>query len=326
MSVLSDLSTTVLDFVKNSIKLKSLNKEDILSIIEENLKVHQNVISSTNSLTNVNIQKAMEKYESNKGNSKLPSNDIFNDLYKLYNRPVKDLIMKTHALAPIIDVNKKFVKILQQAQKNIDKLIIDDELTIFSTRISHVALLGLLKQSELYGTYSSFLLSQFIKIAADDRSLTPGYRVQYLVSNLSDFAKVTNLVSEKVGRYSFLGEVENMKKKNINMLLYANGKTFDFFTRSSDFNITTLSYLKHGVNALNIFGWIGGIFIDIQHQRYLKNKQTKEWMENSVALLKMSLDETDPNDPKYRNQMDIIEAYSTEISKLDKKINEYLEE
>ena len=244
----------------------------------------------------------------------------------MYNRPVKDLIMKTHAFAPVIDVNKKFVKILQQAQKNIDKLIVDDELTIFSTRISHVALLGLLKQSELYGTYSSFLLSQFIKIAADDRSLTPGYRVQYLVSNLSDFAKVTNLVSEKVGRYSFLGEVENMKKKNINMLLYANGKTFDFFTRSSDFNITTLSYLKHGVNALNIFGWIGGIFIDIQHQRYLKNKQTKEWMENSVALLKMSLDETDPNDPKYRNQMDIIEAYSTEISKLDKKINEYLEE
>ena len=52
----------------------------------------------------------------------------------------------------------------------------------------------------------------------------------------------------------------------------------------------------------------------------------KEWMESHVALLKLQLQNVDPNSDEYRKQVKIIAAYDEMIAGLDQKIDAYLNE
>jgi hypothetical protein len=61
------------------------------------------------------------------------------------------------------------------------------------------------------------------------------------------------------------------------------------------------------------------------HERHLRDVETVQWMEQHVALLRMDMMDTDPNDPKYQKLVKVIEAYDNKISDYDRKIKSYEE-
>jgi len=326
MSVFSDLADRIKTFVKDSIKLKSLSKEDILAIVEQNITAHKHFITPLESLTKKEITDLISNYRKISSGLKEPYYHILTELNKLNGVKANNLVLQEHELAPIFKTNKKFIAILTQIKADIDKIIVDEELTLFSTRLSHAALLGILRQSNLYGTYSSFLLSVMIRTQTKSNYTLPGYRAKYLEKHLVDIATITNLITDKTGTYRFLSEVEDMRKRDANTLLYANDNTFDIVTRASNMTMSAVHNIRFGISLLDIFTWGMTIIDDYNHECHLRNERHKKWMEAHVALLKMDLANTNIDDPKYVKLTKIIDAYDAEISKYDKKINKYLGE
>lgn len=327
MSVIVELARTVIKYVKDASKLRSLNVSDIRSIIALNLEVHDIIKSIGENNTANEIELICKKYEQNVPASRAISRNVPMLINKQYNHTAKTKMTASgHRLGALFSANSKFMAMLKDIDKNIDKVMVDKSITIFNTRLSHVALLGLLRQSELYGTYMTYLWTQIVSTAIDPTTLIPKYRSEYLLKNQATFVNITNLVSDKDGRYSFLAEMDNVKKKNANLLLYANNQTFDVFANISAYNASMMSYMTSGIAALNVFAWVGEMVDNYNHSRYLKNKNLKEWMESHSAILRLELASVDKNSPEYRKLEAVIAAYDDKITDYDRKINEYLDE
>jgi hypothetical protein len=116
-----------------------------------------------------------------------------------------------------------------------------------------------------------------------------------------------------------------MKRKNANLVLYSNGQPASVFAKATDYTKSTVSYIVHGLYALNIFLWIGESIEDYKHSRYLKNQNLKQWMESHVANLRLELANIDPDSKEAVRLQKIIQAYDAKIAEYDRKINEYLE-
>ena len=326
MGVFTDLANRVKEYIKHSIKLRSLSKEDISTIVDNLIATHKNIILPIEGSSKKEVMDILSKYRNITSNSPDQYKHVLSDLTKLNGRKASAMVMQDHEFMPIFKANKKFITILSQIKADLDKIIVDKELTLFTTRLSHTALLGLLRQSDLYSKYSAYLLSMIIRTCSDASYMVPGYRAKYLLDNKVSFSEVTNLISEKIGTYRFLNEIEDMRKSNSNSLLYANGQTFDIVTKASGLSMSTMSAVRFGISALDIFSWVIGMVDDYNHTQYLKNKVVKEWMEAHVAILKMELSGVNRDDPKYVQFQKIISAYDAEINAYDKKINKYLKE
>lgn len=327
MAVIADLGKTVFQYIKNSAKLRSLTKDDLEQIIDETVKTLECTSNISKNATNAEVIKLIKAYEGQLSDMKVKSKKIPLEIHKRFGRGAMGMIHdKGHNFAPIFAVNKKFITLLKEIKKNLDKLIVDDTITIFNTRLSHVALLGIIRQADFYGIYTSFLWAQVVSLNGNPKKNLPGYRVAMLIEKQTEFVELTNLICEKMGRYTFLNEMENMKKKNTNMLLYSKGDTFDAYVKEASYNKSVRSYFKTGIAALNIFAWVGEMIDDFNHWRYLRNQNLKEWLESHNALLKLELAGKDENDPEYRRLENIINSYDDMISKYDRKINEYMDE
>ena len=75
-----------------------------------------------------------------------------------------------------------------------------------------------------------------------------------------------------------------------------------------------------------MFTWVLSLWDDWKHERYLKNRDFKEWLEQSATLLRLEANNHDPNSPEYQRLMRIIEAYDKKIVDYDRKLNDYEKE
>jgi hypothetical protein len=326
MNFLKALGIVVVNSVKNSAKMNSLSKADIIDILELNIESHTIMKTAIKDLTPTQWRNILIKYNKNiEAYQKFPSKKVISELPK----GLRDEARKANDEKPFSAYYKTtdmFIKIQKDILKHIDTIMEQKEANIFNVRISFVALLGILRQSELYGTYLSYLFDQLMTVAGNDQVINiPGYRPKYLIDHYKEFIEITNLICNKKGRYSFLTEMENMKRKNANLVLYSNGQPASVFAKASDYTKSTVSYIVHGLYVLNIFLWIGESIEDYKHSRYLRNQNLKQWMESHVANLRLELSDMDPDSKEAIRLQKIIQAYDVKISEYDRKINEYLE-
>jgi hypothetical protein len=322
MSILKAMGTMLKKQLLTSSKLKSLTKADFLDIIDSNMKTHETIAMIKNSFTKSELNEVYNRYKNNMQFSKSKSKGIPIDYAsKLMGSAKSDEI--SNRMSIILDVNKKFIKILQELKSHLDELINQENVNVFNCRLSHVAVFGILKESELFGTYTTYMWNQIVKL--DD---IPKYRSDYLVAHYSDYVKILNTINNKTGKYYFIPEIDQMKKRDVNLKLYDSNtdQTVDTYVRPNDFSSATLTHFSFGGFFFNIFSWIGETFDDWRHSRYIKNERLKEWMEQHNAILKLELNEANPNSEEYIRKKKITEYWDDELSKIDRKINTYLGE
>lgn len=322
---LTNLGKKLLRFVKDSSKLKSLTKDDFVQLLELNIGAHDAVVSSFGQLKPTELTNAYMRYDRDRGLIKSKAKDVPVNLRSKYRGGAKR-IEDSKPWGAFIEANRQLLKIQQDILKNLDKIIVDKEVTVLNTRVATVTLLGLLRQSELYAKYSSFLVDLISRSLANPKDEGPRYRAAYMLEHFDEFVEITNLVCDKSGRYSFLNEVDNLKKRNANTLLYANGQTFDVMAKASMYTKSVQSYLASSFHFLNVFLWAGEIIQSYYHERYLSNKSTKDWLESHVAYLRLQLSDVDPDSKEAMRLNNIIDAYDDQIAKYDRQINEYLED
>lgn len=315
------VSSVLGQMVKDTIKLRSLRKEDLQTLMNENIKLHQQIAN----VMAYGEARDIEKWMRERVKPTLAKNTTgFKDLYTNF---VKQLRGKAsseeskHPMGALAKANEDFAKILTEIVSNIDQLMEEEAVDVFNVRITHIAALGIIRQSDIICNFSVYFYQAMVKAASHELSTIPGYRVKYLNDNMSNAATYTNNILDKKGPYTFLQEVRTVRSRAGDVVLGATGifslmpvQTLNFYMPNFiEMVLSALSYL-------NIFRIAMDAWDDYCIAKYQRNKETKEWLEAHVALLRMELNEMDPTSPEYIKTQNIIQAYDDKIADYDKEI------
>lgn len=319
----SDISNFVKETTKSEVVYNSLNKEYLVKIVNDNINSH-NAFLSTVTLLNDDEKSAMLKMISKNANTK--KYDFILAYRKKLNNNAYNLEVSSF-LKSIIVSSRVFINLNKDILANIDKVIQKESISIFDTKISTYAFIGILKQSEVYGFFSQYFFSLIMNLCNQNNTEVPKYRVAYLKKYFVEFVHITNEMCNTKGKYGFIKDLEIVEKKGINFQVYSSDNTFslDSVANVKDYPSSVISSLIFVPTFFNIFALAGEALIKYQYNKINKIKDTKEWLETRVALLKMDMNGVDKDDPEYIRTEKIVAKYDDMIIKYDKKINDYLE-
>lgn len=323
-SVIADKLTS---YVKDKTKMRSLRKSDLQGLLRTNITAHTSIY---NALSSVMTDRELRNWMADLKPLLKKHGQKVDRVYDTYcsqlsgsaSRKERDVPMSS-----IRDANKTYANLLEEISKKIDTVLEEDKVTIYNARLSQLAVLGLIRQSDKVASFSSFLYAYLVRLSSHSVASIPKYREVYLIDNLTTVTRAISDMMDKKGSYYFLRSVSDLRRQQQDLVVGATGK-FDFFNFSSTrgFSISILDNIMSALSCLNIFGAAMDAWDDYQQDKYEKNKEIKEWLENHNALLRMDLDSMDKSDPKYQKTVEIIKAYDDKIAEYDQKIIEFEQE
>lgn len=327
MSVLHTLEQTVFKYIKDKIKVGSLSREQISEVISIEMETLKALQSSFSAFDKSQLIQLNNRYREAKFN-RSSKHDISSVIPSLTTKLSSPAVAyeKAFPFGAAAKATGIFISILMEINKNLSSLFPEQSLTIFECKISNVMLLGILREADLFCKMTTILWGHFTDTVTGGDPTPLGYRAEYVHKNLSSYIEILNDVHTKEHNFSFLKDVGDLKKKNSDMILYANNQSFLNFLNPNALSKNVVHYLQHGIFGFGIFTWILSLWDDWRHVQYLRNKDFKEWLENRAALLRLELNGTNPNSPEYQKLVKIIQAYDAKIVEYDRKLANYEKE
>lgn len=322
MSIFRELEVTVLKYIKDKMKFDSLTKDQIAQVVASHMSNLDKFIDTWDAFDEQSMHSLFRKYKELPNISQKNIRPIFLSLQQnLTGKAATYESKKPFGAAE--EAADRFKKILKEVNSNLDKLLPEGSFNIYNCKLSGVMLLGILREIDLFLKYNACLWDHFTKACAEKDLSVHGYRHSFVVEKFDDYVEVVNNVISKDKNYSFLKDVHALKQQNSDLVLYANDQSFLSFLNPSKITGSIHHYLKQGLFGFGIITWILMEWDDWKHARYQRDKDFKEWLEQSVTLLRMSLSDHDPNSPEYRKLVKIINTYDQKIVQYDRKISEY---
>lgn len=324
--VFDRLATALTHCVKRDVSIKSLRQEDVADLIKTNISIHNNICSCLH----VRNDKDMNDwYNSTLKTVLAQSRERSKDIYTEFVKGLRGKALRVEEkrfMESIYDVNLSFTKILTELNNNLDELFEKKKVDIYDTRMSQIAILGILKNSDCVANFSLYLYSFLTRVGKSSDSI-PRYRDVFMEENVAKVAMITNQVLDKKGPYEFLSNVRKLRSKGADLILGANG-TFSFtnFINRGFYTPDIIDALLSALSCLNIFAAVGNWIDDYKIDRNNRDKEIKEWLENHVALLRMDLEQADKSSKEYAKLEKIIKAYDEKIAEYDERIKKFEEE
>jgi hypothetical protein len=244
--------------------------------------------------------------------------DVLNKLNRQAQKMEKDLIFSS-----IIQANTLAASLLDNIYKNIDNLFSNNVINIYNTKVSHTVILGLIHQSKILSTWSTYLYTGISsELAKIDN---PKYRWFFISNNTDSITKYINDLCNKTGAYHAMLSINQIKKANqdIQLLTESTNKSNTGMILSNKLSSDNLALVKRGIHSYNPFRLIGEGWNLFKNWQVKNNIQHKQWLEAHTAMLKLELENKDKDSPEYIKLQNIIAAYEINIVKTDKVINEY---
>lgn len=320
--VLTSLADSLGYIVKSNIKYRSLTKADLQTLIETNISGHTKMVYILGLQSDNDMKHWMQdvvKPVLNKDGSNL-SHVYDNFVRMLSGKAAAD--ERKRPLLSLKEANDDFCKILKEIHKKLDYLMEQDSVNLWNVRMSHIAVMGIIRQSDLVLNFSIYLYAYLTRVASGTASAIPRYRENYMLDKCDRAAVITSNLRDKKGPYNFLKEVDTIRKEQRDVVLGATGDIRGFlrFTNVNNFSVSFLDNILSALSALNIFRAALDAWDNYQFAKYERNKEVKEWLEQHVALLRMDLNDMDKNSAQYQKTLQIIQAYDDKIVDYDKKI------
>lgn len=306
-------------------KFRALDKNDIALLIKNNLETHQSVAYALSLLSDKEMSDWIRE-------SVLPGmKSCTSSAKNVYPQYTKMLIGKAaqeerkRPLGALLAANQGYIKILTEIDKNLDKLVEEKSITMWNVRMSHLAVLGLLKQSDVVANFTAYLYAFMSRLASQTTGSIPKYREKYMLDNVDKVTKFVNDLLDKKGAYVFMRDIDTMKREQRDIVLGATGNLTGWSkgVNISRFSIGFLDALMSFLSWINIFSIALDAWDNYKLAKYEKNKEIKEWLEGHVALLRMDLEGMDKSSPQYTKMVNIIQAYDDKIAEYDEKINAF---
>lgn len=216
-----------------------------------------------------------------------------------------------------------FSDIVAKVQQNFGKIFDSNEVRIHNINLGQFAVFGMIEQAVIFSNFISYLLDMISNdVTAHDstRELAnvPQYKVVYIQEHK---ALVYELALQlKTGYINYLNDIAKVAKSSSNVkLVNANGEV----------NIGMIDPDEHMNNyflrraTFNPFLFLGETWIILKNLKFQSNIREKEYLESHIALLKLELDNVDPDSPEYQHHVKVIDAYNEMLTRLDEKISKY---
>ena len=325
LDFVKDLGQAIMREIAPGKKMNTINKEDFkenLLMLVERLNNLQNTFAAFSPQDRIAMADKIYKASNDRNN--LACN-AYVTIAKAIGR--NDL---RSAFESFSYITKHYITALETIDRNTANLFKDKAITVYNTKLSQVAVLGVVEEAETFVDFTVYLIDNISYEICENNGvkelpMPKKYRIQKIQKYLQDYIGIckNRMASTAAVITSEIDKVKNSLDVN---LIDENNVPNVGFIQSDKYSPLTRNLIQIGARKFIIFRWLGEQWNIIKHSRYLKAKKEKEWMESHVALLKLQLQNIDPNSEEYRKQVKIISAYDEMIAGLDQKIDAYLTE
>lgn len=320
MSIFETLEQKILGFIKDRIHLGSLTTKQVQELCDFQLKYLKDIRDTLGHIEKSDMSKLRDKFFNTQVVEKLPCKRIMLDL-KTDLKGKAGLHERAMPFGAAYETADTLIDVIDEIKKNAAMLIDNNNINIETAKISDIMMLGILREANIFSTYTSYYFEYFLSVL--DGNTIPPYRAAYLIEHYTDYKEILEHVCEKSGNYSFIRDIKVMKKKNADLLLYANKTSFLPFINRKNYTGDDELHIKHGIIGFNFISWLVQKWESWKYNQYKLAQKHSEWLKAEEFRLKQILLEQSPNSPEAKRTKELIAIYSSEISKLDLEISEY---
>lgn len=320
------LSEKVGKIVKDGDNLSDISKEDFRNYIGITLSGLKGINESFDELDDDDAKGLRILIQDNSRNRNAMNLMIYTTFSnRLCESAKKD--ERTRAFSSLKQTAIGYTHILNEIDRNIDTLFENKTISIYNTKLSHVAILGVIKNaSDLYD-FSWFLFNGVCYDIGMGIEKPARYRFVFMNSVKEKIADIVNGIYTRVGDGAIFNEVMKLRKENKDTLLINDeNKPNETVVASVALNRDIGKSIQAGFMSLNIFRWIGEAWNTFRDNHFRSIEDKRDWMQTHVQLLRLKLQGLDENDREYQRLKKIIGNYDNMVSAADEKIKNYREE
>ena len=323
MDIFKSISDTISGIFKRNKKIDPIDKQGILNLIDNNL---------------ITLRVVVETYEQNPDLFKFIQSDLLSangankdnrELRSLYDTYLSSLTQYSRQqessgiLRSVYTAAKLVLADNQSIRDNFDLLFKDGtdvgDIALEQLKLSHAVVFGFINLSNLLADWFCFFIGQLAGQPGEALRV-PGYRVQMIRSSSKTVADFVNDVLIRGTSRNLITLVQSVKKTG-DVAIYTESSTLNTYASINDYPgvVHLIQIFDHFQPML----WLREVFLNLARTRYKRNLALREWVQAKIVILQMDADRMDPNSPEYVKQIRILQRYSDELSKLDRKISDY---
>ena len=190
-------------------------------------------------------------------------------------------------LGAMSDTVNAMIVIMEEVSGNIDKLFVETNLTIFNTKISQVAVIGVIENSHMFSEFCT----KFIEALMYDRNQNLDRPERYVYDFLD--SNVVNSESKPSVQFARIGSE------------------------------VTENDIDAGARGFKIFRIIGNFFSDLTDKRNRRKMALRDQLQARARLLQLELNGVDPESSEYQRLVKIIANYQKQIDRLNQSLAKY---
>lgn len=325
VNVFQALGSALINYTKDKAQMQSLRKDDVITILKQNIEMHKANADTLNVLSTQEMNSWMLKVTQALNSTTSKSRDVYDRYNKGLSSSASALERKCF-LSSLKVINKDIIPVLNAILNNIDSFIENDKVELYETKMSQLAILGICRDSTCIATFTQYLYTYLIRVTSNTYDDIPRYREEYMLDNVDKVSKIVSNFCDRKGYYNFNQDMTKIKRQNADLILGANGKfSFNQYIGSvrNFYTADILDSILSALSCLNLYDHVMNFIDDYKLERDNRNKETKEWLETHVAVLRMELEEKDKSSKEYAKLENIIKAYDAKITEYDEAIQAF---
>jgi hypothetical protein len=325
VNVFQALGSALINYTKDKAQMQSLRKDDVITILKQNIEMHKANAETLNVLSTQEMNSWMLKVTQALNSTTSKSRDVYDRYNKGLSSSASALERKCF-LSSLKVINKDIIPVLNGILNNIDSFIENDKVELYETKMSQLAILGICRDSTCIATFTQYLYTYLIRVTSNTYDDIPRYREEYMLDNVDKVSKIVSNFCDRKGYYNFNQDMTKIKRQNADLILGANGKfSFNQYIGSvrNLYTADILDSILSALSCLNLYDNVMNFIDDYKLERDNRNKETKEWLETHVAVLRMELEEKDKSSKEYAKLENIIKAYDAKITEYDEAIQAF---
>lgn len=325
VNVFQALGSALINYTKDKAQMQSLRKDDVITILKQNIEMHKANAETLNVLSTQEMNSWMLKVTQALNSTTSKSRDVYDRYSKGLSSSASALERKCF-LSSLKVINKDIIPVLNGILNNIDSFIENDKVELYETKMSQLAILGICRDSTCIATFTQYLYTYLIRVTSNMYDDIPRYREEYMLDNVDKVSKIVSNFCDRKGYYNFNQDMTKIKRQNADLILGANGKfSFNQYIGSvrNFYTADILDSILSALSCLNLYDHVMNFIDDYKLERDNRNKETKEWLETHVAVLRMELEEKDKSSKEYAKLENIIKAYDAKITEYDEAIQAF---
>ena len=297
-----------------------ISKDKLIDILDEDLGALYNVAQFFTAIEDSSA-KLQKWLVDSKNNTQLPSIVAYNKIASSLTGSAK-ITNDQRFLGAMSDTVNALIIILEDISGNLDKLFVDKNITIYNTKISQVAIFGMIENAKVFADF----VTAFIEVLMSDRTAALGKPEKYVFNRLNGYMDqacelMNRVLNNKLSKTFTAAILKYRNSGSDNTVINSENKPTVQFTKiNSD---VTESDIAAGARGFKVFRWIGDWFVDRKDRKNRRRIALRDQLQARARLLQLELDGVEKDSAEYKRLVKIIENYQKQIDRLNQDIDKY---